>query len=89
MGKRILGCAAVLALAGGGSQPDVRAADSARPPCCFTNPEYSGVCRVEPAEGETCSSILAYLNNPNAQGKAYCESSTVRGRWALQKCPQS
>lgn len=86
MRKRILGCAAVLALAGGGSQLDVRAADSARSPCCFTNPQYSGVCRVEPAEGETCDSALAYLNTPNSQGRTYCDNSSIRGGWARQKC---
>ena len=82
MRKRILGCAAVLALAGG-SQLDVRAADSA---CCFTNSQYSGVCRVEPVEGETCDSVLSYLNTPNSQGKTYCANSTIRGGWQRQKC---
>jgi hypothetical protein len=54
--------------------------------CCFTNPAYSGVCKVVPAEGETCESILAYLNNPMAQGKDYCGGTLVRQGWAQVDC---
>ena len=84
MNLRVLGCAVLLAVAGG-SDYVARAADP-KPPCCFTNPQYSGVCKVQPAEGETCDSILAYLNNPNAQGKTYCDNSNVRGGWHHKKC---
>jgi len=55
-------------------------------PCCFTNPRYAGVCEVTPGEGETCSSILAYLNNLNSTGKTYCGSTTVRGGWSQVDC---
>jgi hypothetical protein len=61
-------------------------AASARKPCCFTNPKYAGVCAVQPAEGETCQSILDYLNNPQSQGKTYCESTNVRGGWQHAAC---
>jgi hypothetical protein len=54
--------------------------------CCFTNPRYSGVCEVTPGEGETCSSILGYLNNPNSSGKAYCGGTAVRGGWSQVAC---
>lgn len=54
--------------------------------CCFTNPRYTGVCVVEPGADETCASILAYLNNPQSQGKSYCESTSVRGGWRQVRC---
>jgi hypothetical protein len=54
--------------------------------CCFTNPRYSGVCVVEPGADETCASILAYLNNPQSQGKSYCGSTSVRGGWRQGRC---
>ena len=55
-------------------------------PCCFTNPAYSGICKVQPAGNETCASILAYLNNPMAQGKNYCGGTKVRQGWAQVNC---
>jgi hypothetical protein len=61
-----------------------QAADST--PCCFTNSRYSGVCAVEPSGDETCASILAYLNNPNSQGKTYCGNTNVRGGWRKARC---
>jgi len=54
--------------------------------CCFANLAYSGVCRVTPAEGETCSSILHYLNTPNSVGKNYCTSTAIRGEWKKRSC---
>jgi hypothetical protein len=87
MRKRILLCAVALGLAGGGSDFVVKAADP-RPPCCFTNAQYSGVCQIEPAEKETCASILDYLNTPNSMGKSYCHNSTVRGGWKQETCAQ-
>lgn len=54
--------------------------------CCFANPRYTGVCVVEPGADETCASILAYLNNPQSQGKSYCESTSVRGGWRQVRC---
>ena len=57
-------------------------------PCCFNNPGYSGTCKVQPAEDETCASILAYLNNPMAEGKSYCGGTTVRQGWAEVPCEE-
>jgi len=74
---------AVLAL----TVPPSTAADQS--PCCFTNPRYSGVCQVVPGEGESCSSILAYLNNQNSVGKSYCGNTTIRGGWAQVECGQT
>lgn len=56
--------------------------------CCFTNPRYTGVCVVTPAEDESCSSILAYLNNPNSVGKPYCGGTSIRGGWAQLECKE-
>ncbi|HVO12393.1 MAG TPA: hypothetical protein VMX54_16740 [Vicinamibacteria bacterium] len=59
---------------------------SPSPHCCFTHPDYTGTCEVEPAKDETCSSILEYLNNPQSQGKVYCSSTTLRGGWKSVSC---
>jgi hypothetical protein len=63
----------------------VRGAAAPRP-CCFTNDRYAGVCRVVPDQGETCSSILAYLNSPTSTGKTYCDSTNIRGGWLEVSC---
>jgi hypothetical protein len=55
-------------------------------PCCFQNPGYAGTCKVEPVGDETCASILAYLNNPMAEGKSYCGGTTVRKGWTEVQC---
>jgi len=55
-------------------------------PCCFTNPQYTGVCTVYPSEGETCADILAYLNNPMSTGKTYCGGTKIRGGWTQVDC---
>jgi hypothetical protein len=60
--------------------------DEPRPPCCFNNPRYAGVCEVAPARDETCASILAYLNNPQSSGKDYCNSTAIRGGWKIVPC---
>ncbi len=82
---RLLGllvvCTAAALVAGVGDEP-------ARPPCCFQNPDFAGTCRVQPAQDETCQSILDYLNNPLSQGKSYCESTTLRGGWRQVACEQ-
>lgn len=57
-----------------------------RASCCFTNHRYTGVCAVEPGENETCGSILAYLNNPQSQGKSYCGNTNIRGGWKQVAC---
>ena len=56
--------------------------------CCYTNARYTGICQVTPGDGETCSTILSYLNNPNTSGKSYCGGSTVRGGWKQVGCEQ-
>ena len=57
-----------------------------RPHCCFTNARYVGTCEIEPAQDETCTTILDYLNNPQSQGKSYCGNTTVRGGWQQVPC---
>jgi hypothetical protein len=54
--------------------------------CCFTNPAYTGVCEAVPSEGESCQSILDYLNTPNSSGKSYCGGTTIRGGWQQSTC---
>jgi hypothetical protein len=54
--------------------------------CCFVRDGYQGVCQVTPAEGETCESILEYLNTPGTVGKTYCNSSRFRGGWSQVEC---
>ena len=62
------------------------AATEARP-CCFVNEAYAGVCRVVPANDESCAGILAYLNTPNSAGKTYCNATRIRGGWRETVCP--
>jgi hypothetical protein len=72
-----------------GACPAVAAAPqepSPRADCCFTNRSFSGVCRVKPAEDETCATILAYLNDPRSQGRAYCGATTIRTGWQQVPC---
>jgi hypothetical protein len=57
-----------------------------KPACCFSNPAYSGTCQVKPGEGETCASILSYLNTPLASGKSYCSNTDIRGGWQQVSC---
>lgn len=59
---------------------------SPREDCCFSNRAFTGVCVVKPAEDETCATILAYLNNPQSQGKDYCGKTTIRGGWQQTSC---
>lgn len=54
--------------------------------CCFNNPRYTGVCEVTTGPDETCSDVLAYLNNQASVGKTYCGSTKVRGGWAQIEC---
>jgi hypothetical protein len=55
-------------------------------PCCFANGRYKGTCKVIPGKGETCQSILAYLNNPMSIGKSYCRGAATRGGWVRVDC---
>ena len=82
-----LGLVAATLFAGGGdraepAQPIPMSADE----CCFTNPRFTGICKVVPGEDETCSSILAYLNNPNSVGRTYCGNTKIRGGWQQVSC---
>jgi hypothetical protein len=58
-------------------------------PCCFENPRYAGTCQVTPGPEESCGDILAYLNNPNSVGKAYCGNTKIRGGWTQVDCDGS
>ena len=60
--------------------------DAAQSQCCFVNPSYAGVCVVDPAAGENCSSILSYLNTAGTAGKTYCGSTPIRGGWKQVRC---
>ncbi|MGH9322399.1 MAG: hypothetical protein ACRD3V_21250 [Vicinamibacteria bacterium] len=73
---RLLPIAVVTATMHFAAEP--RQYEPVRKACCFTNPGYAGTCKVVPAEDETCASILAYLNDPMAEGKSYCGGATVR-----------
>jgi hypothetical protein len=44
---------------------------------------------VTPEPEESCSDILAYLNNPNSIGKPYCGNTKVRGGWTQVECEGS
>jgi hypothetical protein len=76
----------VLIATGAALATATRSMTQEKPKCCFTNPGYSGVCQVSPAKGETCDSILAYLNQPGATGKTYCGNTDVRGGWQQVSC---
>lgn len=56
--------------------------------CCFIHRAYAGVCIVEPAEDETCATILAYLNDPRSTGKTYCNGTQLRGGWKQVQCEE-
>lgn len=55
-------------------------------PCCFENPRFSGTCTVTPGPEESCSDVLAFLNNPKSVGKNYCGNTKVRGGWTQVAC---
>jgi len=61
-------------------------ANDPRPHCCFTNARYVGMCEVEPEKDETCAAIIEYLNNPQSQGKSYCNRTNIRGGWKQVPC---
>jgi hypothetical protein len=65
--------------------------DEKQPPgvCCFEHPNYQGQCEVAPGEGETCESILEYLNTPSSVNKTYCGNTRIRGGWSLVACSSS
>lgn len=63
--------------------------EPAATPCCFDHDGYQGHCKVTPAEGETCASILEYLNTAGTVGKTYCNNSKFRGGWTQVDCEES
>jgi hypothetical protein len=83
-----LGTAAALCIAAVLTVADARSgrAFEERKPCCFTNERYSGVCQVLPGKNDTCSSILAYLNDPTSGGKTYCGNTNIRTGWIEVDC---
>ena len=60
---------------------------SAADTCCYANFRFSGPCIVELAPGETCSSVLSYLNDLSSAGKTYCGSTPIRRGWSHTPCP--
>lgn len=88
----VISCAAVIAglvgvaAASDAPGPAATGAAAGSDDCCFTNPRYTGVCRVTPGPEETCSDILAYLNNQASVGKTYCGNTKVRGGWSQVDC---
>jgi hypothetical protein len=81
----IVSCFAGFAAAADGPRPVATTATDGGD-CCFTNPRYTGVCRVTPGPEETCSDVLAYLNNQASVGKTYCGNTKVRGGWSQVDC---
>ena len=61
-------------------------ADASNAQCCFVNASYTGVCIVDPAPGESCASILNYLNTAGTAGKTYCGNTVIRGGWRDVRC---
>ena len=57
--------------------------------CAFSNPGYSGWCRVtqklRPGARLRvfCSRVLSCLNDPRCS-KTYCNATTIRGGWKLE-----
>jgi hypothetical protein len=85
----LLGAAAIVAVIAMLVVPGLtQEASAAEEKCCFANPRFTGICQVTPAEGESCASILGYLNNPNSTGKAYCGGTPVRGGWKQVSCDE-
>jgi hypothetical protein len=51
----------------------------------FHQLRYTGVSG-DARRGQSCGSILAYLNNPNSSGKGYCGGTSIRGGWQQASC---
>jgi uncharacterized protein (TIGR02246 family) len=79
-------CAAVASIAIAVLLPQTATADEN---CCLNNFRFAGGCMVVARGSETCSSVLAYLNNFDSVGKYYCDNTTVRGGWTLTTCNDS
>lgn len=85
--------AAVLLITAAASAPATECTDATGviggDTCCFTNPRFTGECKVTTGPDETCSDVLAYLNNQASVGKTYCGNTKVRGGWAQVQCEAS
>jgi hypothetical protein len=81
---KIILCVSLMLLLLNGSFGDSE--DPEKKECCFVRAGYQGVCHVTPGEGETCESILKYLNTPGTVGKSYCGGSKLRGGWKQTDC---
>jgi hypothetical protein len=94
-------CFAALAGAPAGVAADTASSTQAAPPsptpgaattvtCDFSNPGYSGWCRVtkqlQPGKRPRgfCSQVLACLNDVRCI-RTYCNATTIRGGWKLEK----
>ena len=57
--------------------------------CAFSNPSYSGWCRVAQQLRQggrprgLCSQVLACLNDVRCS-RTYCNATTIRGGWKLE-----
>ena len=57
--------------------------------CAFSNPSYSGWCRVTQQHPQGapprvfCSRVLACLNDSRCS-RTYCNATTIRGGWKLE-----
>ena len=81
--------AAILASGPAASPAPQENAPAARPvTCTFSNPTYSGYCKVsasaarEQSANDACEEILACLNNIQCS-KTYCNATQIRGGWQL------
>jgi hypothetical protein len=72
------------------SSPSTTPGAAATVTCGFSNPGYSGWCRVtkqlQPGmrSGGFCSQVLACLNNVRCT-QTYCNATTIRTGWKLEK----
>lgn len=73
-----------------GSSPSTTPGAASTVTCDFSNPSYSGWCRVtkqlQPVKRPRafCSQVLACLNDVRCI-RTYCNATTIRGGWKLEK----
>lgn len=85
--------ALVLALAATGApeRPAAEAPEAYTVECTFSHPAYSGHCLVTEETARAvppraaCERILGCLNDPRCAAKTYCNATTLRGGWKLEK----
>jgi len=85
--RRIIPAITLALLCAGGANLQLSASEAAT--CCFSNPRYSGQCKVTPGADESCADILSYLNSQNSVGKNYCGNTTIRGGWTTVTCEET